>query len=378
MASLHSILPGRMRIAHNVWPKTKAAACALFEDQFVYIGTIFAFADRASFEQLLDEVAHPVNLGDPASCLAHAKYLAILALGEFYSLNQSRDGGVPGFEYFAAAVQLLPEMHEQPSIGYVETLCLIGYFMQNLNHRTAAFFYVGLAVRMAISLGLHENPPAPVDGRPAPTWTEKELEDRRRTWWSVYSMDRILSVKSGNPLMIHDEDIGVAMPSRLPSEPPYCPAVALSCYTQLSRILGNIARLIYRKRSWSSTLELQQAMKHIVGELDEWLLAIPPELRFDAANVSRESVSTMLHFYQCLNMTVRPFVYTLVQRRLQGPAEDRTRDWREGLSAMTQRIVDMCIDAARRTIHMMTVSNRYRLGVGETTPFHPAFNLSFS
>ncbi len=31
MASLHSILPGRTRITHNVWPQTKAAARALFE-----------------------------------------------------------------------------------------------------------------------------------------------------------------------------------------------------------------------------------------------------------------------------------------------------------------------------------------------------------
>ena len=371
ITNLFSVLPSRIRVPHTVKLPHPQAARILFEDQFTYIGTIFAFTDRVGFEQLLVDVySRPLDVFDPASCLAHAKFLVTMAFGQLYSINQQvGGGGLPGFEYFSAAVQLLPEMHEQPSIRYVETLCLIGYFMQNLQHRAAAFFYVGLAVRMAISLGLHENPPG---GDAALTEAEEEeREHRRRVWWSVYSMDRILTVKSGNPLMIHDEDISVAMPSRLPSEPDYCPAVVLAHYTQLSRILGDIARHIYSPRLSSSTGRLQAAMHDIVGALQRWRRAIPAELEFDPSRLSnsRESVSTLLHFYQCVNMTVRPFVYTLVQHRLRGSLEDRARDWRDGLSEMTQGIVVLCVDAARDTIHMMTVANRQRL-VGET---HPLF-----
>lgn len=46
---------------------------------------------------------------------------------------------------------------------------------------------------------------------------DRDREHRRRLWWSVYSMDRILCVKSGNPLTIADQDIGVLPPSRLVS-----------------------------------------------------------------------------------------------------------------------------------------------------------------
>jgi proline utilization trans-activator len=61
---------------------------------------------------------------------------------------------------------------------------------------------------MAISLGLHQE-------LADPSLTEVEKEHRRRLWWSVYSMDRILCCKSGNPITIADEDIGVALPKRI-------------------------------------------------------------------------------------------------------------------------------------------------------------------
>jgi len=101
------------------------------------------------------------------------------------------------------ALQFLPDIHEEGSTLFVEVLSLVGYFMQNLNRRDAAFLYVsayhiflsvkirtidtaeqiGLALRMAISLGLHQelsDPKLPV----------VQVEHRRRLWWSVYSMDR--------------------------------------------------------------------------------------------------------------------------------------------------------------------------------------------
>ncbi|GAT22684.1 C6 transcription factor [Aspergillus luchuensis] len=58
---------------------------------------------------------------------------------------------------------------------------------------------------MAISLGLHQEV---LD----PEVSEEDRNRRRRAWWSVYSLDRLLSVKSGNPITIHDEDIGTTWP----------------------------------------------------------------------------------------------------------------------------------------------------------------------
>lgn len=59
---------------------------------------------------------------------------------------------------------------------------------------------------MAISLGLHQE-------LSHEDISEVDRNRRRRAWWSVYSLDRLLSVKSGNPITIHDEDIDTTWPT---------------------------------------------------------------------------------------------------------------------------------------------------------------------
>lgn len=280
----------------------------------------------------------------------------ILAFGQMYSVNRwTSFDGPPGFEYFTHALQFLPDIHEEGSVLFVGVLALVGYFMQNLNRRDAAFLYVGIALRMAISLALHQE-------ISTPGLDEAMKEYRRRTWWSVYSLDRILCVKLGNPLTIQDEDIGVALPSRLPHEQPYCAAIVLRHYTELSRILGQIMTSIYQKRPKQGS-NLMAAVQDIMSALLIWRSNVPPELYFDPAklSVSRESVSTFLHYYQCINMTVRPLLFHVVQKRLEGTTADRVQDWKQSYSAATTKVVEACVEGARQTISMMTVAAQKNL-----------------
>lgn len=344
----------RMSPRHKVRIPPLDIARRLFAVQYTYIGTIFSFTDPEAFEGSLIEACHgPPESTDKEARLAYAKVLMILAFGQLYSINQWIGfKGPPGFEYFTAALELLPDIHEEGSILCVETLAYVGYFMQNMNRRDAAFLYIGMALRMAISLGLHQE----VTG----TDLDKcALEHRRRVWWSIYSLDRIVSVKSGNPLTIQDEDIGIAMPSQLPNEPEYCPAVVLRHYTELSRILGEVLSHVYRKTPKSGS-RLMGSVRNIMMSLNRWHRELPDDLRFDPAklSISRESVSTFLHYYQCINMTARPLLFHVVHRRLKtnyGPAA-REQDWKVGLSQTTTRVIEMCISAAQDTINMMSVA----------------------
>ncbi|UNI17869.1 Transcriptional activator [Purpureocillium takamizusanense] len=349
-------LPSRRQVRRSRLPPIDIAR-RLFAAQYMYIGTIFAFTDpRESFEQLLAEAYRrgPPDAGDRDACLKHAKVLLVLAFGQLYSVNQWVDfRGPPGFDYFTDALGLLPETHEEGSVLCVETLALAGYFMANMNRRDAAFQYIGKAVRMAVSLGLHEE----VEWA-APGDDDAEAEHRRRVWWSVYSMDRILCVKSGNPISIQDEDVGVGPPSRLPADPEYCPAVVLRHYTELSRILGRIHTTIYRRPGQGaprSGRSLIAAVQAIMTALSRWHRELPEGLRFEPARLrfSRESVGALAHYYQCINMAVRPLLFHVVQRRLR--AGERG-DWREGLSPTTVRVVDMCVGAAQDVVNMMAIA----------------------
>jgi proline utilization trans-activator len=376
-------LPSRRECAasHNVRLPPPDIARRLFAAQYTYIGTIFAFADPASFDaELADAYRGPPDLADRDACLAYAKVLMILAFGQLYSVNQWIDfKGPPGFEYFRHALQLLPDAHEEGSILCVETLALIGYFMQNMNRRDAAFLYIGMALRMAISLGLHQEVASlpsttslPVTSRHLPPHLQRDTsldstarEHRRRVWWSIYSLDRILCVKSGNPITIADDDVGVELPSRLPSEAEYCPAVVLRHYTQLSRILGDVTRSIYRRSSSEapkSGKRLMESVQRIMVSLSRWNAALPDELRFEPArlSISRESVSTFSHYYQCINMTARPLLFHVVQKRLaviRADPTEKEREWKQGLSQTTVRVIEMCVSAAQDTINMMDIAS---------------------
>lgn len=121
-----------------------AFAKRLYAAQYAYIGTIFAFAAPDIFEENLREMYdREPDFSDRRDCLLYCQILIILAFGQMYSVNQwTSYDGPPGFEYFQQAMCLLPDIHEQPSVTFVEVLSLIGYFFQNLNRRDAAFLYV--------------------------------------------------------------------------------------------------------------------------------------------------------------------------------------------------------------------------------------------
>ncbi|EJP69514.1 fungal specific transcription factor [Beauveria bassiana ARSEF 2860] len=346
-------LPSKKRVftPHLRLPPLQVAR-RLFAAQYSFIGPIFAFTEsKDEFEKSLFKAY--VGLPDEGSredCLHYAKLLLILAFGQMYSVNQWVDcRGPPGFAYFSEALSLLPETHEDGSLLCVEILALAGYFLQNTNKRDAAFQFIGRALRMAISLGLHHE----VEGISASSsFTPQEVlaedaakEHRRRTWWSVYSLDRILSVKSGNPITIQDEDIGVWLPSRLHSEPEYCPAIVLRQYTKLSRILGEIHKKIYHRTNKNQTKSgktLMASVQKILIDLSNWESELPSGLRFDPDRlvIGRESVSTLAHYYQCINMTIRPLLFHVVKKRLAliqkiPEALVKETDWKTGLSQTT-------------------------------------------
>ncbi|PWY75308.1 C6 transcription factor [Aspergillus sclerotioniger CBS 115572] len=333
----------------------------LYWVQYVYIGTIFSLIQPHDFEERLHIVySQPPDLLNRESCLVYCQVLLVIAFGLMYSVNQwSGDDGPPGFKYFKHALRFLPDIHEEGSIFFVEILCYVAYYMQNLNRRDAAFLYIGLALRMAISLGLHQEV---LD----PGISEEDRNRRRRAWWSVYSLDRLLSVKSGNPITIHDEDIGTTWPQPVSATDmvPW-PSVVLTYYTQLSRILGRIGEEIYRKKPRSGS-NLLASVQSITDELSDWLRRVPDRLRIDfsrlGTHINRESVSIFLHFYSCVNMTARPLVFYVIQRRLDAEAGgSATDDWREGLSQNTVAVIDSCVAAARATTLIMDAAAKHNL-----------------
>ncbi|KAJ2977012.1 hypothetical protein NUW58_g7939 [Xylaria curta] len=65
----------------------------------------------------------------------------------------------------------------------------------------------GIIVRMSFNLGLHRCPAR------FPNFGPHDVSMRKRLWWSVYCLDRVVCQTLGLPLGIRDDDIDVCLPS---------------------------------------------------------------------------------------------------------------------------------------------------------------------
>ncbi|EEU41767.1 uncharacterized protein NECHADRAFT_53855 [Fusarium vanettenii 77-13-4] len=307
----------------------------LYRAQHAYIGTIFAFLSDAAFHERLEQVyTRGPDHNDREERLVYCQILLVLAFGQMYSINQWVDKqGPPGFDYFKHALDFLPNVYEEGSILFIEVLSYVAYFMQTINRRDAAYIMIGIALRMAISLGLHQE----VSDQDIDSDTR---EHRRRVWWSTYSMERLLCVTSGHPLSIQDEDIDLLLPSPM-------------------------AEKIYRKKQ-KSGLDLSTCVQHIMKRLSAWFDQLPSAMRSNppdsGAPPSREIVSTYLHYHHCINMTARPILLYAVQRKLApGTQNPNMARWEDGLPPDIVHVIDRAISAARSSASILSAAAKYNL-----------------
>ncbi|RJE24557.1 Transcription factor [Aspergillus sclerotialis] len=331
----------------------------LYRAQHAYIGTIFSFLSEKEFYNRLEQVyARKPDPTNRDECLIYCQVLLVFAFGQMYSINQwIGNDSPPGFKYFKHALTFLPNMFEDASILFVEVLSYVAYFMQSINRRDTAYVYIGIALRMAISLGLHqEASDQEIDS--------ENREHRRRVWWSTYSMERLLCVTSGHPIAIQDEDIELLPSSHMPGEDGHVASV-LASYTELSRILGIIGEKIYRKRQKSGS-ELSSCIQHIMGKLNDWYERLPETMQLNFSDLEqsphREVVSTHLYYYHCINMTARPILLYAVHRQLAANAQrpNLTR-WEDGFPPDIVHVIDTAISAARSSALLLHTTMKYNL-----------------
>lgn len=86
------------------------------------------------------------------------------------------------------------------NLALLQALLLLSNYTQKSNKPNTGWNYLGLAVRMALSLGLH---------REFPEWKISLLqrEMRRRVWWGLYIFDSGASITFGRPVLLPDTSI---------------------------------------------------------------------------------------------------------------------------------------------------------------------------
>ncbi|RQM06503.1 hypothetical protein DH86_00003682 [Scytalidium sp. 3C] len=272
---------------------------------------MFHLFDEESFMHGFSEFYQNQNDPSHRRNLWYVHFLLILAFGKAFVVGQTHSRRPAGVEYFVRAMKLLPDitfLHTQP-VNSVEILCCVALYLQCLDFRGSAYTKVGEALRIALEEGMHCN----MQGH---SLDESYVQRCCHVWWTVYILDRQITSFMGVPLAIRDEDITAALPK--PSQ--YLPnALALTLNVKLSRIISQILITVYgedgqlSKKFVSSTKFALKSIAAVTNQLQE---SYPLPKNGSLAGISRLSAYLHLLHHQCVVVTTRPLLFSLLKMRL--------------------------------------------------------------
>ena len=157
----------------------------------------------ASFQQTVDGLYKPSGpLRVTQSFMS--MFFAALAVGRLFMGDDEQLRGFSAASLLETARTLIDPWNNDYVLDNARTLVLITIALNEMNLKSAAWNWLGSAVRVAQDIGLHSE---------SGPWPVIEGEMRRRTWWTIYILDRSLALELGRPSMIDDSDCDVSLPA---------------------------------------------------------------------------------------------------------------------------------------------------------------------
>ncbi|KAL5360662.1 fungal-specific transcription factor domain-containing protein [Aspergillus floccosus] len=225
----------------------------------------------------------------------------------------------------------------------LQALCLLGgYYLHYRNSPNMAYAILGAAQRLAISLGLHREPPVRTE-QPDPEARISHalrLETRRRTWWSLYCLDTWASMTLGRPTCGRWDNatMNTSLPSALHPDDHFASSLGASIefchicnrlqhrFAQFTRISSHEAQALdYDLQQWYGALH--PALQHTIDT--------PPRM-----TVAREFLRN--RYYNARLILSRCFLlymaYEDTTRRHPQPAEQQ-------MASLCRSIAEETIDA---------------------------------
>ncbi|KAH8599112.1 fungal-specific transcription factor domain-containing protein [Bisporella sp. PMI_857] len=281
-----------------------------------------------------------------------SKLFALFAVGEVYSCNAKdwSGGEVPGLAYFRYASRILQVLPERPDLDVIETLVLFSFYSHNLNRRHSAYSWIGSALRLAVSVGLHHNLPSTVQISPF------ARQHRICLWWTIYTCDKMWGSKLSHPLEIQEMDMSVDQPyisaldenerAQLP-EPAY-----MIASIQLAKITGSIISTIYRRNNPPPFI---LSVQKILRDLKSWIANLPETVKLVSGDKprARHIVSLHLSFNQCVILATRPVLLHVLEISRTASQGYRSSTLNQTPSII-QTLAEACLHAARHSNELLT------------------------
>ncbi|KAK9471346.1 fungal-specific transcription factor domain-containing protein, partial [Dipodascopsis tothii] len=187
-------------------------------------------------------------------------------------------------KYFILAGHYVPKVLARDNIRAIRSLMLITIYSLYDPEGASGWLALGSATRIALGLGLHRN-----------SCTENlnliNQEVRKRVFWSLYALDRVISTVLGRPLSIQDRDVDVNHfidvcqdPELTGNHPSYSKQstqtfadVSVALYmVKLRQLSSRILLSIHHHTVLSAPHPRESLLEELHQALDSWKSTLPP------------------------------------------------------------------------------------------------------
>lgn len=343
------------------------------------ISPLFPFLDTNQIDTLYNRVWIGEDLGQDG-------HIFLCLLNVVFGLACIMDPSTPASErvkfadiFYKRSCQLLDfELLQYRSILTVQCFLLLGQYLQSTNHSQQCWIFIGLAIRIAQSLGLG----LPSTSLDAPSLYQRDL--LRKVWHGCILMDRKLSMICGQPAMINSQAAAsVPLPTAHPEnfvcncyvEP--CPADTSesSCHffieaLKLYDLMSETLQALYNSASPKEvendayTIYFGSLGTGAVGSIFElnkrlrsWSLELPIYLRHNPGAIKtaihcRQTNILWLRYCHVRILLFRPVLSRFCSERENHKIpEDQTLPWKIAFQCSIS-----CIKAALETINYLNTT----------------------
>ncbi|KAE8144399.1 hypothetical protein BDV25DRAFT_134707 [Aspergillus avenaceus] len=242
---------------------------------FDYSMVTYRFLHRGSVEGWLRQIyGSNISSSNPPTGSMVARTAIILMIFAVSSFER----------WYAASKYLLSLESGPPRLESVQARLGQCLYLLSSSRANECWYAFGTALQLVSALGLHRKCFTKLSKNDN-TYLEREV--RKRIFWSIYTLDKYLSVMFGRPRLLHEEDHDQELPEEMNDDDmlqddaqrrtgaPDCMMIASVLHFRLGRILEEISRQLYTIKSRPQEPPLQVAVR-LTSELEKWKETTPP------------------------------------------------------------------------------------------------------
>ncbi|KAH8146620.1 uncharacterized protein LAJ45_09303 [Morchella importuna] len=274
----------------------RALCDELVEAYFKWIAPIVPVINRSRFMRRYRDPKNP-----PSLLLLQSVLLAGSRVCQNPQLMDTTGSTTPAaMTFYKRAKALYDANYEDDRVTIVQSLVLMGWYWEGPEDVTKNVFYWSrVATIVAQGSGMHRSVEHSQLSR-----ADKRLW--KRIWWTLFTRDRMVAVALGRPVHINTDDSDVEMVSEedflddepgFPAEYPPDPLHVqfFLHHVKLCEIMGLVLSQQYSVAS-KARRQHQIDLVHSDLALADWMLHVPPEMRYHVEDTSRQNFwAALLH-----------------------------------------------------------------------------------